>query len=158
MKNSCRTSIVVPTGQPTGTTGLDHAADHLQLGPRLLVRGAAPQPQPADLGDRRQGFAAEAQRMHAEQVVGVGDLTGGVAGHGQQQLLGPNPAPVIRHPDQLAAAVLDPHLDPACAGVHRVFQQLLDNARRPLDHFAGGDLVHDAGRQSLDVRQETPPG
>ena len=36
------------------------------------------------------------------------------------------------------------------AGVERVLDQFLDDARRPLDHLAGGDAVDDAFGQLAD--------
>ena len=37
------------------------------------------------------------------------------------------------------------------AGVDRVLDQLLDDRGRPLDHFAGRDLVRQLGRQTVDA-------
>ena len=144
LKNSCRTSTVVPTGQPQGTTGPTSPPMDLQFRPASLGRRAAAEHQPADLGDRGQGLAAKAQRADAEQIVGIADFAGGVAGHGQQQLVGANAAAVVGHANQIRAALLDRHVDPRGPGVHGVLQQLLDDARRPLDDFAGRDLVDHA--------------
>ena len=102
--------------------------------------------EPAHFGDRRQRFAAEAERADAKQIVGLANLARGMGRDGQQQLLGRDAAAVVHDADQFHAPLLDRHVDPPRAGVDRVFHQLLHHARRPLDHFAGGDLVDDARR------------
>ena len=46
------------------------------------------------------------------------------------------------------------------AGVERVLDQLLDHARRTLDHLAGGDAINDrlrrAGGWALAIRRNLP--
>ncbi len=39
----------------------------------------------------------------------------------------------------------------AACGVERIFHQLLHDARRPLNHFAGGDLIGDLLGQQVDA-------
>ena len=51
------------------------------------------------------------------------------------------PTAVVLDPDQLAPAARRGDDDAAAPGVDGVLDQLLDDARRPLDHFAGGDAV-----------------
>ena len=150
LKNRLRTSIVVPTGQPTGATGCGWPPTTSSSAPLVGVGRAAAKDEPADFGDRRQRFAAEAERADAEQIVGLADLAGGMAGHGERQLVGRDAAAVVGDADQLAAPLLHRDVDPRRAGVDRVLQQLLDDARRPLDHLAGGDLVDDARRELVD--------
>ena len=50
-------------------------------------------------------------------------------------------AAVVGDADQPAAAAIGQHLDPARAGIERVFDKLLHDAGRPLHHLAGGDAV-----------------
>ena len=50
---------------------------------------------------------------------------------------------VVGDADEAPAAAVGEHVDAACAGVERVLDQLLDHARRTLDHLAGGDAVDD---------------
>ena len=57
---------------------------------------------------------------------------------------------VIGDADQPAAAAIGEHVDAARAGVERVLDQLLDHARRPFDHLAGGDAVDDGLGQLAD--------
>ena len=116
------------------------------------VRRAASQHQPADLGDRRQRLAAEAQRSNAKQIVGLGDLACGVGGQGQRQLLGRDAAAVVRDADHLQPALRHRNVDPRRPRIDRVLHQLLDDARGPLDHLAGGDLVDQRRRQLSDGR------
>ena len=59
------------------------------------------------------------------------------------KLVGADAAAVVHDADALDAALLDLDVDAAAAGVHGVFEELLDDARRPFDHLAGGDLGHD---------------
>ena len=54
---------------------------------------------------------------------------------------GAHAAAVVADADEREAAGRRHHLDLAGAGVERVLDQLLDHARRPLDHLAGGDAV-----------------
>ena len=42
----------------------------------------------------------------------------------------------------------EPHGDLSRAGIQRIFDELLERARRPLDHLARGDPVNQFGRQS----------
>ncbi len=67
-----------------------------------------------------------------------------MAGHGQRQLVGPDAAPIVADAHQFAPPLLHRHVDVGRAGIDGVFQQFLDDAGRPLDHFARGDLVDDA--------------
>ena len=50
-------------------------------------------------------------------------------------------AAVVGDADPPPAAAVAENVDPAGAGVDGVFNQFLDHAGRPLDHFAGGDAV-----------------
>ena len=144
LKNRLWTSTVVPTGQPQGAAPGGRPPVTSISAAAVALRRAAPQHQPAHFGDRGQGLAAEAQRADAEQVVGLGQFAGGVAGHGQRQLVGRDAAAVVDHADQFQSALLDRHVDPRGPGIDGVFHQLLDHAGRPLDHLAGGDLVDQA--------------
>jgi hypothetical protein len=105
-------------------------------GGRLRGQGKA-----ADRGDRRQRFAAKAQGRHLFQIIERTDLAGGVASDGQRQVLGGDAVAVVTDANQANAAFLQLDVDPPGAGIERVFHQLFDHRRRPLDHFTGGDLV-----------------
>ena len=150
LKNRLRTSIVVPTGQPTGATGCAAPPTTSSSAPLRRIGRAAAEHQPADFGDRGQRLAAEAERADREQVVGRANFARGVTRRGQRQFVRGDAAAVVGHADQFAAALLDRDVDSRRAGIDRVFEQLLHNAGRPLDHLAGGDFVHDARRKLLD--------
>jgi len=98
----------------------------------------------AHFRDRRQRLAAEAERAHPKQIVGILNLARGVAGQGQLQLPGGNAASVVHDADHFRSAALGGHVDSRGTGVDGVLHQLLDDARGALDHLAGGDLVDQA--------------
>ena len=112
--------------------------------------GAAGDAQTRDGGDGGQGFASEAHGADPLQIVQAGDLAGGVALQGQGQLILGDAAAIIGHPDAPHAALLKLHLDGGGAGVHGVFQHLLEHRSGALHHLAGGDLVDQVVRQQVD--------
>src|SRR3546814_19483491 len=56
-----------------------------------------------------------------------------------------------------SAAFLQVDVDPVRAGAERVLDQFLDHRSRPLDDFAGGDLVDEGVGQLLDAPQGNAP-
>ena len=92
-------------------------------------------------GDARQGLAAEPVGRDMFQIVHVGDLAGGVTGHGQLQFAGGDARTVVLHADAALPAVLQEHVHPCGPGIQAVFHQLLDHTGRTLHHLAGGDLI-----------------
>src|SRR4051812_13909190 len=105
-----------------------------------------------DAADGGEGFAAKTKRLHAEQVVGRGELAGGVVGEGQRQVVGANAVAVVHDGNQLGAPVFDGDVNPGAAGIDTVFEQLFHHAGGPFDHFAGGDFGDDAKRELLNPR------
>jgi hypothetical protein len=69
----------------------------------------------------------------------------------QRQVVALDAAAVVGHPDQPAAALLQCHVDARGAGVEAVLDQLLHHAGRPLNHFARGEFVDQAGIERADV-------
>ena len=128
----------------------DRAAVDLQH--RAVFRIVTPrgQGEPADRGDRRQGFAAEAERGHRFQIVERTDLARRVPRHRQRQFFGRNAAAVVANADQAHPAFFQIDVDTPGAGVERVFDQLLDHRCRPLYDLAGGDLVDQGVGKCLD--------
>ncbi len=122
--------------------------------------GLAGSPRPRRQGqagyrpDRRQGLAPKPQGGDVQQVpvarVVRLQLGGGVSLDRQAQLPRPEPRAVIADQDAREAALLHLDLDAGRAGVDGVLNQLLDGARRPLDHLAGGDAVDGLLRQAAD--------
>ena len=127
----------------------DATADHPQ--PR---RGAAVdrclELEARDRRDRGKRLAAEAEGADADQVPRAADLAGGVALQGEARVVRAHALPVVAHPDQCLAAILEFNANGAGARVERVFHQFLDDRCRPLDHLARGDLVGHRGRQDGD--------
>ena len=99
--------------------------------------------EPRDRADRGQGLAAKAERADIEQVV-VRQLRGGVALDREREIVARHAGAVIADADQPAAAAVGQNLDARCAGIERVLDQFLHDARRPLHHLARGDAVDDA--------------
>ena len=130
----------------------------LQLAAMLGLGAARGQPETADRGDRRQGFAAESQRGHRLQVVERGDLAGGMAADRQRQLGRIDAATVIADPDQAHPAFLQLDVDPVRTGIKRVLDQLLDHRCRAFDDFAGGDLVDQGVRKRSDRHRRVADG
>ena len=101
-------------------------------------------------GDRGQGLAAEAQRADVLQVVGLGQLAGGMALERQQRLGGRDALAVVDHPHQPPAALAHLDADLVRAGVQAVLDQLLDRRGWPLHDFTGGDAAGYFGGKNAD--------
>ena len=69
---------------------------------------------------------------------------------GKRELILFNAAAVVGNDDALDAALVKAHLDSARARVNGVFNELLDDRGRPLDHLAGGNLAHEPVTQRSD--------
>jgi hypothetical protein len=74
-----------------------------------------------------------------------------MAGEREREVFGRNAAAVIDDADQFTAALFQVNLQSRRAGVDGVFEQFLDDARRPFDDFARGDLGDDGRGQLLDT-------
>ena len=104
--------------------------------------------EPRHRADRGQRLAAKAERADLQQVV-AGELGGGVALDRERRgRRGVMPAPssvtrISRRPPPSVAISMRRR-----AGVERVLDQFLDDARRPLDHLAGGDAVDERSRRA----------
>ena len=68
----------------------------------------------------------------------------------QRQFIGRDPLTVVADPHQRHPTLLQFHLDRPGAGVDRILDQFLDHRRRPLDDFAGGNLVDQQFREDMD--------
>ena len=101
-------------------------------------------------GDGRQRLAPEPQRGYRGKIVSTGDLAGGVARHRELQLGGGNSAAVVADARETHAARFDFDFDTLRAGVEAVFNQLLDDGRRPLDDLAGRDLIDEVVVEDAD--------
>ena len=90
LKNSSRTSTVVPTPRAAGRSSPERASSRNAC---VGVGGAAGERELGDRGDRRQRLAAKAHRRDALELGERGDLAGGVAAQRQRQLVGGMPSP-----------------------------------------------------------------
>ena len=133
------------------TDRLEIAAMAVDLRPERFPLGARLERHLGDAADRRQGFAAEAHGADAEEIVGAGELAGGVIGEGERQIGRVDAAAVVDEPDRLGAADFDIDIDAGRPGVEAVLEELLDDAGGPFDHLAGGDLVDHRHRQLTDA-------
>src|SRR5690606_14850465 len=106
-----------------------------------VIGAPAAQRHPGDRGDGWQGLAAEAEPAYVVNV--LAELGGAMARKGQRQLVRRHAGSVVAHPDQVEAATGGGDLDAPGAGVERILEKLLDDARRALDHLAGRDLIDD---------------
>ena len=70
---------------------------------------------------------------------------------GEQGVVAQHAAAVVGDADEPAAAGFDFDADAGGAGVERVLEELLDDGRGALDHFAGGDLVGDQVGEDADA-------
>ena len=68
----------------------------------------------------------------------------------EREIVGAHAGAVIGDADQPQAAARGRDVDPARAGIDRVLDQLLDDARRPLDDLTRGDAVDEVRRQLTD--------
>ena len=100
---------------------------------------------PADGGNGRQSFTAEAQRADLAQIVGRAHLGRGVAQERGGQFFGRDAAAVVRHTDETHAAPLDLHHDGGGTRIDGVLHQLFHNAGGALHHFAGGNQIRHMG-------------
>ena len=117
-----------------------------------LARG---QREAADAGDAGQRLAAKSHRGDGRQVLGALDFAGGVAFQRKQRVVAAHAGAVVGHADEAAAAGPDFHGDFPGLGVEGVFDEFLDDAGRPLHHFAGGDLVGDLLGEEFDAVHAT---
>ena len=69
------------------------------------------------------------------------ELRGAVALDREREVAACHAAAVVGDADERDAARRGDDLDPRRAGVDGVLDEFLDDARRPLDHLAGGDAV-----------------
>ena len=63
---------------------------------------------------------------------------------------------VVLDPDQALPASSSGDLHPAGAGIDGVLDQLLDHARRPLHHLAGGDAIDQVFGKLADGQGDSP--
>src|SRR5262249_49094965 len=70
---------------------------------------------------------------------------------GEGEVVRGDSAAVVDHPDEFSTAGLEVDVDASGAGVDRVLEEFLDDARRPFDHLARRDLRDHVRRQLADA-------
>ena len=121
-------------------------------GSPVAARLPAGQREACDGGDRGQRFATKTERPHAFEIGERVDLRGGMAGEGEHQFVTRHAAAVVADAQQLDPTFLELDLDRRAAGVERVLEQFLEDRRRTIDDFAGGDLADQKIREEGDSR------
>jgi len=117
----------------------------------ILAPGPGADLQTSDRGDARQGLATKAQGGHRFQVRQAGDLAGGMATQGQDQVLPEDTGAIVPDPQELDTTLLQLDLDAVRPRVQAVLDQFLDHGGGTLHHFARGDLVDQLSRQGADA-------
>ena len=107
-------------------------------------------------GNRRQRFAAEAERANRLEVVSRADLARRMAQDRETCVLFRHTLAVVRHAQEARAARQDFDFDLRGAGVDGIFDELLDDGGRALDDFAGSNLVDRAVVEHMDTAHERP--
>ncbi len=115
-------------------TVIDHARPALAPAQPALKR------HPRDAGDRRQRLAAKAERADVFDRL-VGKLRRGVPLERERHVGGRHPTAVVGHFDQVGAPARQPHRYPRSPCIDRVFDQFLQRAGGPFDHFTGSDTI-----------------
>ncbi len=137
-----------PRRQRGGTVGDDPAVVDGQR-PAVAPAHPAGERQPRDAGDRRQRLAAEAERGDRRQVA-VGQFRRRVALDREPQLGRGHAAAIVGNRQEVGTAAGELDGDGARPGVDRILDEFLERRRRPLDDFAGGDLVDELVGQAAD--------
>src|SRR6185369_5760372 len=91
------------------------------------------------------------ERGDRAEIIGATNLARGVPLDRKPHIFRPHPLAVVFDPNRLLAAELDRDADAPGPGVDRVLDQFLDDRCRPLDDFAGRDLVRKVAGQNVDA-------
>ena len=155
-----------PRRRPARPWFLDDPSLDLDLRPHLQLGRTRPQPERRHLRNRRQRLPPEPHRLHAEQIIRLGQLARRVRRDRQFDVFRVDPAAVVDDANQLRAPLLALDIDPRSPGIHGILEQLLHHARGTLDHLAGRDLVdqrrrqlpNPRGRLRVNARHQFPSG
>ena len=136
---------------PTSRTEVIDAAVDANLGSARSAAGARAKHEVRDRRDARQRLAAKTERPDRAQIVSVRYLARGVALERQPGVLRLHSLAIVVDANQLLAAELDGNRDAPGTGVERVLDELLDDGSRTFDDFAGGNLIREVGRQTMNA-------
>src|SRR5215471_9141221 len=138
-KRSC-VSTAVPASAATSRRACTLPPSPRRRVPAVLPRAGA-YLEAAHRADGGQRLAPEAQGGDGVEIGLVGDLRGGVALEREVEIDGAHAHPVIAHPDELTARILELDADGRGMGVDGVLHQLLHHGGGTLHDLSGGDLV-----------------
>ena len=145
----------VPDGEVGALGGGDFAGGdvfgtgEMDLHAHFVLLAAGPEDHIRDGGDGREGFPAEAEGGDLLQVLGGGDLGGGVALEAQHGVVRGHAAAVVDDLDEGAAGVGHRHGDLVGPRVHGVLHEFLHHGSGPLDDLSRGDHVRDVPGEYL---------
>ena len=117
-------------------------------GTLALARGER---EAADAGDAGQGLAAKPHGGNRRQILGLLNFARRMAFEAEQRVVAAHAGAVVGHADEAAPTGLDFDGNARGPGVERVFNQLLHDTGRALNHFAGGDLIGDLLGEQADA-------
>ena len=131
---------------------------HAHFRRRLVLRPARAQRHLRHGGDTRQRLAAETVGEDLLQVLGRGDLGGGVALEAEHGVHARHAAAVVDDLQERASRVGHDHGDLRRARVHGVLHELLHHGRGSLHDLARGDHVGDLRRKDLQLAHPATAG
>ena len=96
--------------------------------------------------------------MDPVDILERADLACRITGKGERHVLAGDPLSVVGDANRFAAALLQVHGDLGGSRIQRIFQQLLDDGSRSINHLARGNPVGQRFRQNDNSsRQFSPP-
>ena len=81
------------------------------------------------------------QLLRLQDSVAAEIPTRGVSEERQKSVITEHPGPVVVNADETLASPIEFNTEVGGAGIERVFQQFLDDRRRALNDFTGGNLI-----------------
>ena len=130
--------------------GAQFAAACVEKVPVGGIGGGREQGEFGDGSDGGQCFTTEAHGGHGFEIMQAADLAGGVALHGERELLGRDAATVVLDGNQAHATGLQADGDLGRAGIEGIVQQFAHHGSGAFDDFAGGDLADELVREGPD--------
>ena len=125
---------------------------------RGAITRAGSDGKPRHGADGRQSLTPKAERRDTKQGRFFRQFGGGVAFHGQRQILRPHADAVIFHQDAVHAPAFDCDSDAPRPGIQGVFDNFLERGRRAFHHLTSRDAVGGGFRQQADGRARRGKG
>ena len=138
-------------GALAAAAAVDHLAGaHVQHRRAIGAPGSRREAQLGHRRDARECLTAESEGPDPGDVARRCDLRRRVTLDCEVEIVGLDPGAVVDHRDADEAAALDADVDPRCARIQRVLDELLDNGGRSLDHLSRRDRIGDNLGQAAD--------